>query len=81
MIADNRGIRTEDPPRTNVQLVVNSAYWLVGQERYIAAGALKVQPVEAMTNTQITLIWLFCVVLLPLGVLAAGGMVLLMRKR
>ena len=75
------GLDTKPPPRANADLVVNSAYWLVGLERYIAAGPVSIAPVREMSPAVRSSIWAFCVVLLPLGILAVGCVIMMMRKR
>jgi hypothetical protein len=75
------GFSTADPPRANLDLIVNSAYWLIGRENYIAAGPRRIEPVEAISEVAGISLWVFCVIVLPAGVLAAGSLVLMMRKR
>ena len=75
------GLDTKPPPRANADLIVNSAYWLVGLERYIAAGPISIAPVREMSPAVRSSIWAFCVVLLPLGILAVGCVIMMMRKR
>jgi hypothetical protein len=69
-----------DPPRLNADLAVNSAYWLTGYDSYIASGPVRTPPVRKFSSgVQLTL-WLLCTVVLPAGILAAGGVVLLLRR-
>lgn len=80
-LTDQGGYEAAPPPRDNLDLLVNAAYWLIGKETYIAAGPTNVQPVRAMTPATQTTIWTFCVLVLPLAVLIAGVLVLRARKR
>jgi len=73
--------RSEPPPRSNPMLVVNSAYWLIGRDGYIAAGPGGTEPVAAMSKTMRSWIWIICVIALPLTLLGIGGVVMLVRKR
>lgn len=74
------GLRTLDPARANPELIVNSCYWLIGREQYILAGAVNVGPVEPMSETTQNILAAVCLVLLPLTVLVAGGLVNLARR-
>lgn len=75
------GYELVPPPRDNLDLLVNAAYWLVGKESYIAAGPVTVEPVRAMEpETQITL-WVLCVLVLPAAVIVAGLMVMAARRK
>ena len=69
-----------DPPTMNADLLVNSAYWLVGLEDRIAAGPAVVKPVNIGPTARNVLMALFAIGL-PLAVLAAGGCVMLVRRR
>lgn len=73
--------RNDPPPRSNPAVVVNSAYWLIGRDGYIAAGPGGTKPVAAMSKTMRSWIWVACVIAMPLGILAVGGVVMLVRKR
>ncbi len=75
------GYRTAQPPRGNVDLIVNSVYWLTGRESFIAAGPLRFKPVGDMSQTTQNILWSACVIALPLTVLAIGGVVMLIRRR
>ncbi|MCK5113232.1 MAG: hypothetical protein KAR11_00525 [Phycisphaerae bacterium] len=75
------GYRTEPPPRSNPMVVVNAAYWLIGRDSYIANGPGGTKPVIAMSKTMRSWIWFSCVIALPLGLLAVGGVVMIVRKR
>ncbi|MHC4294670.1 MAG: DUF7088 domain-containing protein [Planctomycetota bacterium] len=77
----DRTIALTDPPRTNADLLVNSVYWLVGRDRYIARGPAKIQPVAMIPQTTVTLLWISCVIALPLLIVALGGAVMLLRRR
>lgn len=74
-------VKTYDPPRANPDLVVNSAYWLIGKERFIASGPVRIEPVAEMSRTTRTTLWVVCVLAVPLAVLTAGGVVMILRSR
>lgn len=68
-----------DPPRANADFVPNSVYWLVGLQDYIGSGPAQIQPVEIAPG-QMRIVWPLVVVVLPLLVLGAGGLVLMVRR-
>ena len=70
-----------DPPMANADLAVNSVFWLAGMKDKIAAGPLRIKPVRNVSRRTMSLLWGVFVVGLPLGVLAVGGAVLLVRRR
>ena len=76
----DRGIRFADPPRADADLVVNSLYWLIGRQEYIAAGPAHIRPVDISAGHKLVL-RVVCVLVLPAIVLAAGGLVMLIRRR
>ncbi len=69
---------TTEPPKANADFVINAAYWISGREEYIAAGPAQLQPVKVIASAR--LLWTLCVIGLPLGVLALGGVVMILRK-
>ncbi|MFB3891223.1 MAG: hypothetical protein ACE15C_04275 [Phycisphaerae bacterium] len=73
-------IGTIDPPRSNADLVINSAYWLLAQDRFIAAGPSQIKPVEMMSSTKLSVLWAICVLGLPAVVLVVGGVVFARRR-
>jgi hypothetical protein len=75
------GYRTTAPPRANAELVVNSAYWLIGRERLIAAGPVRIKPVESISATTQAILWAGCVLALPAAMLIVGAMIALVRRR
>ena len=75
------GYRTTAPPRANAELVVNSVYWLIGRERLIAAGPMRIKPVEQMSPITQTILWAGCVIALPTTLLLIGAAVGLMRRK
>jgi hypothetical protein len=81
MYMSDRGLRTLEPARANPDLIVNGCYWLIGREQYILAGPLTVEPVAPISRGMQTALWIICVIGLPLVVLAAGGVVLMLRRR
>lgn len=74
-------ISLSDPPRTNADLLTNSVYWLIGRDRYIARGPAQIQPVAMIPRGKLTFLWILCVIALPIGIVAMGGVVLFVRSR
>ena len=80
-VRDAKGtISLTDPPRANADLLVNSAYWLIGREKLIAAGPALATMKEIPEGVRLAMIVVYCVVL-PLVVAGAGGVVMLRRRR
>ncbi len=73
--------RLTDPPHANAELVVNSVYWVTAWEQYIAAGPVKVQPIDRIAPSTYRVLWILCVMGLPATILVLGGVVLLVRQR
>jgi hypothetical protein len=61
--------------------VINSAYWLIGPEQYIAAGPARIKPVAMIEPNTMWVLRGAVVLGLPLLVLALGGLELLRRRR
>jgi len=78
--ATNRTTSLADPPAMDADLVVNSLLWLGGKQDRIAAGPAVSKPIDVQPNTR-NLLMAACEIGLPLLVLAAGGCVMLLRKR
>jgi hypothetical protein len=78
--APNRTTSMADPPSMDADLVVNSIHWLGGLEERIAAGPAVSKPIDVQPHTR-DLLMIACAIGLPLLVLAAGGCVMLMRRR
>jgi hypothetical protein len=74
-------IATEDPPRADLDVIVNSVYWLCGREDYIASGPVQVQPIRNIPGPTRRVLWTLCVVGLPAALVGIGGLVLLLRRR
>jgi len=79
-MAADKTITFLDPPRANADLVINSVYWLIGRQRFIAKGPAQVQPIAMMSDTTRRILWGACVIGLPLVILAAGVIVLVVRR-
>ena len=76
------GTAASDPPRANADLVVNSVLWATGKRDALAATGLPTaQPIEAMGQLTWMILWTICVVVVPLAVVAAGGIVMIIRRR
>ncbi len=69
-----------DPPRANAELLVNSAYWLIGKQDMIASGPVQAIMREIPAAAKVWLVLIYCG-LLPAAVLCVGGIVLLIRRR
>jgi hypothetical protein len=79
---DSKGtLSLADPPLADADVVVNSVYWLIGRERYIAAGPVQVKPVELISTNALAWIRWLCLAGLPLAVATIGGAVMLVRRR
>lgn len=67
----------------NAELFVNSVYWLARLDEFVGAGARtqQVRRVEQIQPTQLTVARWIVLALLPLGALAAGTAVWLIRRR
>jgi len=68
------------PPLVDADAASNGVYWLSGRDKYIAAGPVLFQPVNITRSARVTL-WILCVVVLPMVVMAAGFLVLFLRRR
>jgi hypothetical protein len=75
------GIRMDEPPRANADLVVNSVYWLTGHERLIASGPAKVKPIRNISAVAEKTLQAVCLGGLPLMVCVLGVVVLFIRRR
>jgi len=70
-----------DPPKANADLVINSVYWLIGRENFIAAGPAKGKPISQIGTNAETMLKILYIAILPLIVLIIGGLVMVARKR
>ena len=77
---ENRTTSMAAPPGMDAELVVNSVLWLGGFQDRIAAGPAVSKPIDVQPHTR-GLLMIACAIGLPLLVLAAGGLVMLVRKR
>ncbi|MBI5725660.1 MAG: hypothetical protein HZA50_17000 [Planctomycetes bacterium] len=73
--------RTIEPPKADADLLTNSLYWAVGRESSIAAGPLQIRPIGKISPASQKVIWATCVILLPLLAVAAGVLVMVLRRR
>jgi hypothetical protein len=78
---DKGSLRMEDPPRANADLVINSLYWVIGRDDFIASGPAQGKPIRTMTEGTRSALWITCVLVLPAVVCAAGGLVMVLRRR
>lgn len=74
-------LATESPPTGNVDLVVNSVYHLAGRGEFIGAGPAIVQPIKLIRRRTMTLVKIVFGLIWPALVVAAGGAVMLARRR
>lgn len=74
-------LESEPPPLGDVDLVINSVYYLSGQDKYIGAGPQIIKPIS-MTgpDTLATVKWAFGLAW-PALILAVGLVVMVIRKR
>jgi len=80
-VRDAKGtLSLADPPRANADLPINSVYWLIGRQGLIASGPMQATMREIPPTLKTVLMVAYCVVL-PLIVLAVGGLVMYRRKR
>jgi len=80
-VRDTKGtISLSDPPRANADLVVNSAYWLIGRENLIASGPVQATMKEIPPGMKVLLVVIYCGVL-PALVVGVGSLVMLKRRR
>ena len=71
----------EPPPTGDVDLVINSVYYLIGRNEFIGAGPANIQPIQLISPPAMTAIKICFGLLWPLVVLGAGGVVMIMRRR
>ena len=71
----------EPPPKIDMDLVVNSAYFLIDKTPFIGAGPSSIQPIELIPDATMTALRVIFGGLLPVAVLAAGLAVWFVRKR
>ena len=81
VLSEKRGWQFLEPAKSNADVVINSVYWLIGKQQYIAAGPVEVTPVARMDKATQIVIQAIFVGGLPALVLVAGAVVLLVRKR
>lgn len=75
------GTKVDDPPRDNPDIILNSVYWASGNEYWIAAGPMKVKPIEMFDEKTENIIKVLVMAGLPLMLVALGGLVLYVRRR
>jgi len=74
------GTAYDDPPRANADLPINSIYWLIGRPGLISSGPVQATMREIPQTLRTVLVAAYCV-LLPLLVVAIGGLVMYRRSR
>jgi hypothetical protein len=79
---DSRGREVTEPlPHANTDLLINSVYWAIGQDDYIAAGPARAKPIGDLSRGARSILWVVCVLVLPAGVLVGGAVVMVARRR
>lgn len=80
-VRDTKGtISLTDPPRANADVVINSAYWLIGRQNLIASGPVQATMKEIPPGMKALLVVIYCGVL-PALVVGIGSLVMLRRRR
>lgn len=74
-------VSVQPPPRSDADVIVNSVYWLLGRQGYIAAGPAEVRPIAQLDQKAQWILQAIFIGALPLVLLSAGGVVLFVRKR
>jgi len=80
VLGPDGSLSQSDPPSANADPVINSAYWLVGRDGYIARGPAQIKPIAGVP---VWAMWFWQGVFilgLPLSVLVVGGVILLVRR-
>jgi hypothetical protein len=75
------GLVITEPPLANADVIVNSAYWVIGRHQQIAAGPMQAKPIRAIAPAVMSVLWALCVVVAPLMIVGIGAMVMLVRRR
>ena len=78
-IKEDGTIEMEPPPSGNTDLVTNSIYHLLGQERYIGTAAASGQPIQL--DSDLAGLKLAYDALLALGIVLTGVLVVFLRRR
>jgi ribosomal protein L29 len=71
----------EPPPLGNVDLIVNSAYYLAGQDAYIGAGPLVIKPIQLRNEHSAERLKVVFGLAWPLLFLGVGAVMMILRKR
>jgi hypothetical protein len=74
-------LRLDPPPRENLDLFVNSLYWLQGQSQWIARGPVPVPRVEAIEAGELTALRVFVWAGWPALVFAPGILLWWIRRK
>ncbi|MCG8403843.1 MAG: hypothetical protein MI923_01465 [Phycisphaerales bacterium] len=81
VLAEAERVRFDPPPSENLDLLVNTMYWLNDQETYIGRGPVPVPRIQAITEGEMRLMWVFTLVGWPILVLAPGMIFWYIRRR
>ena len=73
--------RKTPPPVRTLDLLVNSCYWLADRQAYIGAGPTDLKPVGFVTQGEMTTLKFLVIGIWPALVLAAGVVVMVIRRR
>lgn len=71
----------EPPPLGNVDLIVNSAYYLAGQDAYIGAGPMVIKPIQLRNEQAAQRLKVMFGLAWPLLFLGVGAVMMVLRKR
>ncbi len=81
VIGPDGSITMTDKPAANADLVINSAYWLIGREKYIAAGPASGKPIAMIPPTTAIVLKIAYWIVLPGLIVGLGVLVALFRRR
>ena len=74
-------LATDPPPTSDVDLITNSVYYLIGKREFIGAGPSPTPRIRHIPPATMGAVKVVFGVLWPLALLAVGGVVMLLRKR
>ncbi len=74
-------VETNPPPKADMDFVVNSLYWLIGQPDFIAAGPAVIKPIELLSADKLTTLKALVIGGLPILVLIVGLVVWSVRRK
>ncbi|MFQ5412781.1 MAG: hypothetical protein ACE5EC_10815, partial [Phycisphaerae bacterium] len=81
VVAAGKSIRLDPPPKENLDLLVNTMYWLNGTEEYIGRGPVPTPRIGAIDENKLTLIRYGVWAVWPAMVFAPGIILWSIRRR